>query len=178
MRLTRRQLVAGGAVAGLGAVGIYELVDQLSGSPARPAAEGLTPEQHLLQGVRIVEDNQVEVVVPPHQQQLVTARVVLADRKGDLAGAQGELDSVLAKLDQSVTQPPRGPFRRLKSSVELIEDVVVGDGIGELRGPVCIAPGNRNIERLGRTDPPDADGSAEPINRILDALGCLGLLFR
>ena len=29
MRLTRRQLIAGGAVAGLGAVGIYELVRQL-----------------------------------------------------------------------------------------------------------------------------------------------------
>ena len=108
MRLTRRQLIAGGAVAGLGAAGIYELVDQLSGSPARPAAEGLTPEQHLLQGVRIVEDNQVEVVVPPLHHQLVTARVALADRRSDLAGAQGALESVLAKLDQRYEQTPAG----------------------------------------------------------------------
>jgi hypothetical protein len=108
MRLTRRQLIAGGAVAGLGAVGIYELVDQLSGSPSRPAAEGLTSEQHLLQGIRIVEDNGVEVVVPPLHHQLVTARVALADRKKDLARGQEALESVLAKLDQEYEQTPAG----------------------------------------------------------------------
>ena len=57
----------------LAAAGIYELVDQLGGSPSRPAAGGLPPEQHLLDGVRIVEDNGVEVVVPPLHHQLVTA---------------------------------------------------------------------------------------------------------
>ena len=108
MHLTRRQLIAGGAVAGVGAAGIYELVDQLSGSPARPAAEGLTPEQHLLQGVRVIEDNDVEVVVPPLHHQLVTARIALADRKSDLAGAQGALESILAKLDERYEQTPAG----------------------------------------------------------------------
>ena len=108
MRLTRRQLIAGGTVAGFGAAGIYELVDQLSGSPTRPAAGGMTPEQHLLQGVRIVEDNGVEVVVPPLHHELVTARVAVADRKSDLAGAQGALESVLAKLDRRYEQTPAG----------------------------------------------------------------------
>ena len=75
MRLTRRKLLAGGAGAALAAAGIYELVDQLGGSPSRPAAGGLPPEQHLLDGVRIVEDNGVEVVVPPLHHQLVTATV-------------------------------------------------------------------------------------------------------
>jgi hypothetical protein len=108
MRLTRRQLIAGGAVAGLGAAGIYELVDELSGSPSRPAAEGLTPEQHLLQGVRIIEDNGVEVVVPPLHHQLVTAKLALAEKKSDLAGAQEALESSLAKLDKRYEQTPAG----------------------------------------------------------------------
>ena len=108
MRLTRRQLLAGGAAAGLAAGGIYELVDRLGGSPRRPAAEGLTPEQHLLQGVRIVEDNGVEVVVPPLHHQLVTARVKVGERKSDLLEAQRALENALAKLDRRFEQSPAG----------------------------------------------------------------------
>src|ERR1044072_5860237 len=108
MRLSRRQLLAGGAAAGLAAGGMYELVDQLGGSPSRPAADGLTPEQHLLQGVRIIEDNGVEVVVPPLHHQLVTARVVVAESKDALAGAQGALEEVLRKLDTQFEQTPAG----------------------------------------------------------------------
>jgi hypothetical protein len=108
MRLTRRQLLAGGAAAGLAAGGIYELVDQLTGPPSRPAAQGLTPEQHLLQGVRIVEDNGVEVVVPPLHHQLVTARVAVDDKKQTLAGAQSALEDVLRKLDEQFEQTPAG----------------------------------------------------------------------
>ena len=108
MRLTRRQLIAGGAVAGLGAAGIYELVDRLGDSPSRPAADGLTPEQHLLQGVRTVEDNGVEVVVPPLHHQLVTARVKVAERKQDLQEARAALEDVLAKLDGRYEQTPAG----------------------------------------------------------------------
>ena len=53
MRLTRRQLLAGGAAAGLAAGGIYELVDQLARvAEASGRRRGSTPEQHLLQGVR------------------------------------------------------------------------------------------------------------------------------
>ena len=108
MRLTRRQLIAGGAVAGLGAAGIYELVDQLSGSPSRPAAEGLTPEQHLLQGVRIVEDTGVEVVVPPLHHELVTARVAVADRKSDLAGARVRWRACLRSSITGTSRRPPG----------------------------------------------------------------------
>jgi hypothetical protein len=108
MRLSRRQLLAGGAAAGLAAGGIYELVDQLGGSPSRPAAQGLTPEQHLLQGVRVVEDNGVEVVVPPLHHQLVTGRVKVGDSKRELADAQRSLEDVLAKLDAKYEQSPAG----------------------------------------------------------------------
>jgi hypothetical protein len=101
MGLTRRKLLlAGGAGAVLAAGGVYELVDQLTGSPARPAAGGLPPEQHVLRDVRLVVDNGVEVVVPPLHHQLVTARLAVGERRGALAEAQSELEQALQKLEQ------------------------------------------------------------------------------
>ncbi len=109
MRLTRRQLLAGGVAAGaLTAGGIYELVDQLTGSPKRSAAGGPTPEQHLLRGVRIVEDNGVEVVVPPLHHQVVTATVKAAGDKRSLTEAQEALEDVLARLDRQFEVTPAG----------------------------------------------------------------------
>ena len=109
MRLTRRQLLAGTAAgAALTAGGIYELVDQLSGSPKRSAAGGPTPEQHLLQGVRVIEDNRVEVVVPPLHHQLVTATVKAGDSKRELADAQAALEDALRELDRRFEPTPAG----------------------------------------------------------------------
>src|SRR3954462_5902982 len=78
VRLTRRQLLAGAAASALTAGGIYELVEQLGGQPPnRGAALALDrpDEQHLLDSVSVVLDNNVEVVVPPRHHQLVTANV-------------------------------------------------------------------------------------------------------
>ncbi len=109
MRLTRKQVLAGGvAGAALTGGGIYELVDQLTGSPSRPEAQGLTPEQHLLQGVRIVEDNNVEVVVPPLHHQLVTATVEAGDSRRELAGAQAALEDALRSLERRFEPTPAG----------------------------------------------------------------------
>src|SRR5919204_5403470 len=98
MPLTRRQLLAGAGAAALGAGGIYELVDRLTAPPAR--AIGPPPklplEQHVLEGVRIVRDNGVEVLVPPLHHEVVTAAV----RARDLKAAQRELEGVLADLDR------------------------------------------------------------------------------
>ncbi|HEY7604798.1 MAG TPA: hypothetical protein VH760_11105 [Gaiellaceae bacterium] len=101
MGLTRRKLLlAGGAGAVLAAGGVYELVDQLTGAPARPeGAGGLPPEQHVLRGVRLVEDNGVEVVVPPLHHQLVTAKVAVDDSRSALVEAQTELEQGLRKLE-------------------------------------------------------------------------------
>ena len=102
MRLTRRKLLlAGGAGAVLAAGGVYELVDQLTGAPSRPeaGAGGLPPEQHVLRDVRLVEDNGVEVVVPPLHHQLVTATLGVSDRRSDLVEAQSELEQALEKLE-------------------------------------------------------------------------------
>ncbi len=109
MRLTRKQLLAGAAgVTALGSVGIYELADQLGSAPDRPAPKPLRPEQHLLDGQRVVTDNGVEVIVPPLHHQLVTARIHLPDPAADLRGAQAELEYALSQLEREFEPTPAG----------------------------------------------------------------------
>ena len=84
MATTRRGFLTGAAAGALGAAGIYELVDRLTASPARTAAQGLPPEQHLLESVSVVRDEGVAVMVPPLHHQVVTAKV----RATDLRRAQ------------------------------------------------------------------------------------------
>jgi len=108
MKLTRRQLVAGAAGAALGAAGIYELADKLSESPARTAAVPLgprPPEQHVLDGVPVVVENGVEVVVPPRHHLVVTATLKPGT---DLAKAQPELEHALRELESRYEQTPAG----------------------------------------------------------------------
>jgi hypothetical protein len=105
---TRRQLLAGAAAGALGAAGVYELVDQLTGSPPKrpaPAAKEL-PEQHLLQGIRVVRENGVEILVPPLHHEVVTGRL-LVDR-GGLAEARSTLADTLARLDVDFPATPAG----------------------------------------------------------------------
>ena len=105
-KLTRRQALAGAAAGVVGAAGIYELVDQLAGaSPKRPL--GLrTPEQHLLDGIRVVNSNDVEVLVPPLHHQVITARVTASH--GDVRRAQAELGQLLEGLDADYAPTPAG----------------------------------------------------------------------
>jgi hypothetical protein len=107
MGLTRKQVLAGAAAGAVGATGIYELVDRLAASPAkRPAVVASLPEQHLLDGIRIVESNNVEVLVPPLHHEIFTARLT-TDRAG-LADAQQELAHTLAGLDADYVPSPAG----------------------------------------------------------------------
>lgn len=108
MRLTRRQLLGGAAAGALAAAGIYELVDQLAGSPERAAPGGLMPEQHLLDGVRVVVDNDVEVLVPPLHHQVVTAKLRVGEGTAALREAQTELERRLADLDERFEPTPAG----------------------------------------------------------------------
>jgi hypothetical protein len=104
--LTRRSFLAGGAAAALGATGFYQLVDELAGAaPGRPPGRPL-PEQHLLDGIRIVHQDGVAVLVPPLHHEVVTARVAV-DR-ADLRGARVELERVLGGLDEDYTPTPAG----------------------------------------------------------------------
>jgi hypothetical protein len=106
VKLTRREALTGVAAAALGGAGVYELVDRLSGpAPARSAARGRRPaEQHLLDELATIEDNGVEVVVPPLHHQLVTVKV----RAGDPRAAARELEEALRGLEQRYDGTPAG----------------------------------------------------------------------
>jgi len=107
MKLTRRQVIAGAAAGAVGATGIYELVDRFSGtSPAREPVAAPLAEQHLLQGVRVVDSEGVPVLVPPLHHRIVTARV--ATDPSDAADAQTELSELLRGLDDDYAPSPAG----------------------------------------------------------------------
>src|SRR3954468_6760275 len=105
VRLTRRQMLAGAAASALAAGGIYELVDQLGGdTPARALPLERPDEQHLLDSVSVVVDNEVEVVVPPRHHQLVTANI----GGGDVRASRSQLADALDELDRRYDQTPAG----------------------------------------------------------------------
>jgi hypothetical protein len=106
MRLTRKQLLGGAAAAALGAAGVYELVDQLADSPERAEAGPLREEQYLLQGMKLVRHEGVEVVEPPLHHQVVTARVAVGRR--ELRDAQRTLEAAIARLERRYDPTPAG----------------------------------------------------------------------
>jgi hypothetical protein len=107
MRLTRKQFVVGTAAGAVGATGIYELVDRFTGgSPQRAAAASSFPEQHLLDGVRVVRSDGIEVLVPPLHHEILTARVAVG--RSELRNAQVALERVLAGLDRDYAPSPAG----------------------------------------------------------------------
>ena len=108
MKLTRRRFLVGGAATALGAAGVYELVDHLAGSaPTRPAGR-LLPEQHLLEGIRVVRQNGVEVLVPPLHHQVMTARVAADPHPQSLRDAQTHLAGILRDLEDEYPATPAG----------------------------------------------------------------------
>jgi hypothetical protein len=108
MQLTRKQLLSGAAATALGIAGVYELVERLGSTPARPAAHDAPPEQHLLQGVRVTRDEGVEVVVPPLHHEVVTARLTVDENASALDSAQDELERLLVGLESDYEPTPAG----------------------------------------------------------------------
>jgi hypothetical protein len=107
VKLTRRQFVVGAAAGVAGAAGVYELVDQLTGSaPARTLTPVRFREQHLLDGIRVVKENDVEVLVPPLHHRVLTARVVV--HPSDRRDAQRTLERTLAGLEADYAPSPAG----------------------------------------------------------------------
>ncbi|MBA3842078.1 MAG: hypothetical protein H0X39_05575 [Actinobacteria bacterium] len=107
MKLTRRQFVVGTAAGAVGAAGVYELVDQFTGAgPQRAAAAATFPEQHLLDGVRVVRSDGIEVLVPPLHHEILTARIAVSRR--DVRDAQRTFAGVLAGLDRDYAPSPAG----------------------------------------------------------------------
>ena len=108
MRLTRKQLVGGAAASALAAAGIYELADRLASAPARVAAGPRPPEQHLLDGIRVITDNRVEVLVPPLHHQVVTATIRTGEGATALREARDSLENALVALDTRFEETPAG----------------------------------------------------------------------
>jgi hypothetical protein len=107
VKLTRRQALAGAAAGAFGAAGVYELVDRFAGDSPRRRVEGLIPpEQHVLDGLSVITDNGVDVIVPPLHHQVVTAKVAI-DRT-DLRDARRALEDALASLDARYGPTPAG----------------------------------------------------------------------
>jgi hypothetical protein len=101
MSLTRRRLVTGTLGSVLGAAGIYELVDRLSGPavPApRPPTRGIS-EQHVFDAP-VVDDRGIPLVIPPRHHAVATARVTAGP--GELRAAQTTLEARLERLDVDV----------------------------------------------------------------------------
>jgi hypothetical protein len=108
MKATRRGVIVGAAGAVAGAAGLYGLVDRLTGTPPRPAPSTTArgPEQHLLDGIVIRQDNGIDVVVPPLHHELVTARVAVDP--ADVRDAQAALAEKLEGLDTTYPMTPAG----------------------------------------------------------------------
>jgi hypothetical protein len=107
MKVTRREFLAGATAGAVGAAGIYELVDRLAGAtPTRAAVGPPSPEQHLLQGVRVVRSDGLEVFVPPLHHEILTAHVAVDH--ADLGDARRQLEAALASLDRDYVASPAG----------------------------------------------------------------------
>jgi hypothetical protein len=110
VKTTRRELLAAAGGAALGAAGIYELVDRLGVAPERAAAATIPHprEQHILHGLRVVDDGGVNVFQPPLHHQLVTATLQVDETPVALAEARAELEQRLRKLDAAYPTTPAG----------------------------------------------------------------------
>ena len=107
MALTRKQLLAGARATTLAAVGLYELAERAGRAPTRPVVLARPPEQHLLDGLRVVVDNDVKVTVPPLHHELLTFRLHVAG-SAELRDAQAALSNVLDGLDAEFAPTPAG----------------------------------------------------------------------
>jgi hypothetical protein len=113
LRLTRRQLIVGGAGAALGTAlggaGIYELVDRLAEDGARGVARrhASGSEQHLVT-LDTVVDNGVDVLVPLVHNEVVTATLRVDETPAALRAAQRELEGALVALEARFAEEPRG----------------------------------------------------------------------
>jgi hypothetical protein len=108
MRLTRRKLIGSAGAAALSAAGIYELVDRVGSRPPRLPPRALDPEQHVLDGQRVVLQEGIEVVVPPLHHQVVTAKVGVDRDSRTLRAAQGALEQTLRDLESQFEPTPAG----------------------------------------------------------------------
>ncbi len=107
---TRRGFLERAGIAALGVSGVYSLLDGLAAAPARAAtaATALPPEQHLIQGLRVITDEGVRVTVPPLHHQVVTAKLTVGRSKKELRDAKHALEQALREVERRYTPSPSG----------------------------------------------------------------------
>jgi len=79
-------------------------------APARAeiAASSLPPEQHLLQGTRVIRADGVRVSVPPLHHQVTTAELTISTGPRALADAQATLERALRAIESRHPSTPSG----------------------------------------------------------------------
>lgn len=110
MTITRRQLLARGGVAALSTPGVYALLQELATVPARAASGGGFPflEQHLLDGGASINENGIEVLIPPLHHQIVTATLPSRLSGPRLPRAQQRLEAALSSIESHFPPTPSG----------------------------------------------------------------------
>ena len=154
LRLTRQQLLGGRG--GRRLLARRGSTSSSTGSAARrraPADGAAPPEQHLLHGLRVVEDDGVEVVVPPLHHQLVTARLTVGPSAPSFAQAQAELEDALPAARRAVRADARRARRHGRLGTALLPP---------------LRPGTRGAAPAGR--PARHDGEGRPCARSIDAV--------
>jgi hypothetical protein len=109
-RLSRKAFLERSGLAALGAAGVYGVLDGLAAAPARAAVarSPLPPEQHLLQGMRVVTEDGVAVSVPPVHHQVVTGELTVARTPAAIRDARRALEQALRAIESRHAPTPSG----------------------------------------------------------------------
>ena len=126
--LSRKAFLERSGLAALGAAGIYSILGELGAAPARAAIAraSLPPEQHLMQGLRVITDNDVLVNVQPLYHQVVTATLKVDRTKKALQEAKHELEVALQAIERQFAPTPSGPRRDRRLGNALLPQVRPG----------------------------------------------------
>src|SRR5258706_11539177 len=113
-RLSRRSFLKHAAALSTGAIsarGIYGVLDELlAAPPARAAAVGAARpnEQYLIDGLGLVTDDGVTVIIPPLYHDIVTAELATGATATALFAAQVRLERALAAVEAAYPPTPQG----------------------------------------------------------------------
>ncbi len=105
---TRRDLFRRAGVVSLGAIaarGLYDLLDEVGGSPARASAAATVrrrEEQYLVDSVEVILDNGVTCAIPPLHNDVITARLASGRTwtTSALKSAQTRVENALATVEK------------------------------------------------------------------------------
>jgi hypothetical protein len=113
-RMNRRAFLKHATAIAAGAISarrIYGILDDLLAAPLARAAHtsaALSNEQYLIDGLGLVTDNGVEVIIPPLYHDVVTAELATGTSATALFTAQIRLERALAAVEATYPPTPQG----------------------------------------------------------------------